>query len=458
MMKNKFFKIIALFTVITLFAGCASNDDSVKQVTLDIPVEEIGLEVAEDIEEEPAPEIEDIENEADAPAKRTARKNSTGWINSLGRPVVGEWGYLKLTANPKKGTFLLSVLNENEKAVPVVSTANEYMSTSFYLRAGKKIIKLCDDANVVSAVKKTDTGVKLRYTIDKVAVVIIDMSCVNSVPEAAEDTIKITASIQSKSKKKTDFALKLVLDSVLGETDRHHFYTSDGKPVKNEVIYRTMEDEKWILSKNAKASMQMIFYGKDVTPVDSVVLANYTTLDSKKWEPDMTVFRSFDTVLSYNNSAVGVYWPVKSIEPGKVSSEVFYVSLAADGETPCGADYICAEPEAEEEIAEIAEEKPVSSDKNSVENIPAVEEFFDSNFGNPKNEVVSQSEDAKTPEKVEAVSSDDKIEAAGKYNYEYVQSLLDHIESLELDDPEVNKEELLRLNKELDEILSGMSN
>ena len=42
--------------------------------------------------------------------------------------------------------------------------------------------------------------------------------------------------ILSLAKKKTDFALKLVFDTVLGETDRHHFYDSLNQPVKGEVI------------------------------------------------------------------------------------------------------------------------------------------------------------------------------------------------------------------------------
>ena len=147
-----------------------------------------------------------------------------------------------------------------------------------YLKAGKKILKLCDDSNVVSAAKKTANGISIRYTIDKTAMVQLDFECLASVEGENEDTVKIVATVQSLAKKKQDYALKLLLDTVLGETDRHHFYTSEDSPVKGEVLYHSMKDEKWVVSKNAKATMQLIFEGADITPIESVALANLQLL------------------------------------------------------------------------------------------------------------------------------------------------------------------------------------
>ena len=486
MKLNKIFLGLSIFAVLALFSGCASkDDDSVKEVVFDsaenLPQESINPDEEQEISESNAllvtsDEASAFQIEADASAvAHETKKNYTGWVSSAIRPITSVRGNIKLYVRPKKGTFGIFVMNENEKAVPVISSANEYTTTSFYLKAGNKIIKLCDDSNVVSAAKKTETGIRIRYTIEKVAIVMIDMSCISSKEGEPEDTVKITAEIQSQSKKKTDFSLKLLFDTVLGETDRHHFYTSQNLPVKNEVLYHSMEEEKWFVSKNAKACMQIILAGADISPVETVALANFATVDTKKWEADMTTYRSFDTVLSYNNSAVGIYWPKTTLTTEQVSEPVtFYVSLAADGAVPGGADYILAIEEAknkpaEEETEAAAEEEqtePAAAEtpaaEETVQNIQAVKEEIpaavqETPKETPKEtiketpkEVVSSEPETQNTKNVAAVQ-----EITGdRLSYDYIQKLLDKIERLEEGDPEVNKDEINLLNAELDAILN----
>ena len=481
MKLNKIIKGLAAVAILSLFFGCASTDDGVKEVVFDSG--DIAVEMPEDSDQQEVNESDALllttEEETDkkivsdkALDAKESKKNYTGWISASIRPITNTIGNIRLNVRPKKGTFSIAVLNANEKAIPVLSTANEYTTTSLYLKAGKKILKLCDDSNVVSAAKKTANGISILYTIEKTAVVQIDFECIASVEGENEDTVKITATVQSLAKKKQEYALKFVLDTVLGETDRHHFYTSSDSPVKGEVLYRTMADEKWVVSKNAKANMQFIFYGADITPVESVALANYTTLDTRKWEADMTTFRSFDTVLSYNNSAIAVYWPKVMLEPEEEHSEIFYISLAAGENIPGGAAYIEALTALENKEEQTAQtEQEAASTKNqtntSVQNIQAVKEeepvktepkktepsILEPQRTTPKTvpqETKPQSVPAveeKTPEKTAPVQDN-------KLSYDYIQELLDKIESLEEGDPEVNKEEINALNAELDAIIT----
>ena len=502
MMRNKLFTGLVAASLLFLFAACASNDDGVKEVVFD----SADTDLAETVETEEEQEVTEVNAvvveteeqssflvEATAPAGREGKKNYTGWVATSIRPVSNTVGNIKLTARPKQGTFSISVLNSEEKAIPVLSTANEYTTTSFYLRAGKKIVKLCDDSGVVSAAKKTAKGLKLRYTIEKVAVVIIDFECISTKEGYAEDTIKITSTIVSQSKKKNEFALKLLMDTVLGETDRHHFYYSDGSAVKKEVSYYSMKDEKYFTSKNAKASMQIILSGADITDIQSVALANFTTLDTRKWEADMNTSRSFDTVLSYNNSAVGIYWPLTKLEPEQETSSVFYISLAAETDIPGGAAYIEA-LSAPEEPAEESTDEAVSEDavqaktekaaskqkENQVQNIQAVkEEDLVNQNKEPKKTEEAKAEEPKTeaknepkaePKKQETPAEEPKVQnvaaveesaepkqveiANDKLSVDYIQKLLDKIEALEEGDPEVNKAEINALNAELDAILT----
>ena len=477
MIRNKLFTGLAAAAILSLFFGCASTDDGVKEVVFDSG--DTKVEAAAEPEEEQ--EINDsnallvtteeessykIESDAPVSAKET-KKNYTGWISSSIRPVTNTIGNIKIDVRPKKGTFSIAVLSANGKAIPVLSTTNEYTTTSFYLKAGKKILKLCDDSNVVSAAKKTAKGISILYTIDKTAVVQVDFECLSSVEGENEDTVKISATVQSLAKKKTEFALKLVLDTVLGETDRHHFYTSNDSPVKGEVLYHSMSDEKWIVSKNAKANMQLIFDGADITPVESVALANFTTLDTRNWEADMTTFRSFDTVLSYNNSAVAVYWPKASLEPEQELTQIFYISLAAGENIPGGVSYVNAQSslQNEEQAAQQEQKEPeqtAANDKKetSVQNIQAVKEEKPAvEKETKKTEPETKTEPKETtPQNVAAVEEKTPAKTSGvsedKLSLDYIQWLLDKIESLEEGDPDVNKEEINALNAELDEIIS----
>lgn len=484
-LNKRFIKLAAAFALIlpvTLLCGCASTDDSVKEVVFESD-EQIAAEMEDEEQDADTTDAVLVETEekssfkleAVAPAGRDNKKNYTGWISTSLHPVTGVYGNVKLYANPKKGTFAISVLNEDEKAVNVMSSSNEYTTTSFYLQAGRKIFKLCDDSSVDSAAKKTENGLRIRYTIERNAVVIIDFECFSSKEGYAQDTVKITGAIVSLAKKKTDFALKLVFDTILGETDRHHFYTSQDLPVKGEVIYHTMEDEKYFTSKNAKASMQMIFAGAEATPVQSVILANFTTLDTKKWEPDMTNFRSFDTVLSYNNSAVGVFWPKTSLEPDGEKDFVFYISMATGSDVPGGADYIFAQDAQEEEVQDQGAEdiKEQSSSEKPVQNIQAVKE----EETKPAQTEPAVTEPVKTPaepQKIQTINgepvAEEKTEAKpeavtgpalvgdDKLSYDYIQKLLDRIYELEEGDPDLNKAEINALNAELDAILTILNN
>lgn len=449
MMRNKIFTGLAALAIISFLFGCASKDKSTVKTTDGLEVEVINEadEIPVAVEVEPAPEEE---NEASA---KEGKKNYTGWVSTAIRPITNTVGNIKLNVRPKKGTFSIAVLSENDKGIPVLSTANEYTTTSLYLKAGKKILKLCDDTNVVAAAKKTAKGVAIRYTIEKVALVQLDFECIASVEGQNEDTIKITASVKNLGKKKNDFSLKLLLDTVLGETDRHHFYTSDKNPVKSEVLYRTMKDEKWIVSKNAKATMQIILDGSDVTPVESVALANFTTLDTKKWEADMTNFRSFDTVLSYNNSAVGIYWPKSSLEPEEEAAQIFYISIASGENLPGGAAFVTgqsSENPADDNTSEVQTQEALKpAAEKPGESIQAVKEEAPVEEKKPE-EVKTETKPVPAQEEPQSISSikDDRLSLA------YIQMLLDKIESLEEGDPNVNKDEINALNAELDEILA----
>lgn len=455
-------------------------------------------------------------------AEKEAKINFAGFGDAAESKTFEDvHGIIKYTVVPSRGSFNIATINEDGKVKPVFTTANEYNSTSFYLRKDGRIIKLNEDLGIRRAARKTEKGFQIAYQMDNVALVIVDFECLNSVVDGPEDTIKITASVKSLYKKKADFDLKLVMDTVLGETDKYHFYRYDNSPIKNEIKIHSLKEMPWFVSRNSDSSLQFLFAGFDTTPVKELSLANFATMESNFWEPDLKSYRTFDTVLSYNNSAVGVIWQKHKLNTEAYFSEVFYLSLSTSDKNPTGDVYIDAnseemlvnkdiieEPDVPEVIAAIKgsnkdkdkDQEKVAEDSTEKENSKTeeiVEDEVDTSVGKTKNEQsnigngirnhtkvtrfkrleeVAEKNKITTADKKEdsKINNEDKAESSktvsdnkqndknttspvviteDKLTSEYIQNLLDRIDSMEKSGNTLSKDELLILNSELDAIL-----
>ena len=256
----------------------------------------------------------------------------------------------------------------------------------------------------------------------------------------------------SRRQRNEEFALKAVLDTILGESDLHHFYTWENVAIRNEVLYRTLQNQKWFVSKNSNAAMQLFFSGAECTEPELVAFANYSTFEKNSWEPDMLSYRAFDTVLSYNNSAVCAIWKTMKLAPSATGKVVFYIAVAADGKSPTGEKFVYSK-EYTEKPAEEKKETAASEDK-PLEVItpftdPTVEPSAAAETLTSEPSVISED-----PQIIPNVDFYIKNMTKDHLTPEYIQSLLDRIAALEEDSPSVNRQELLQLNAELDAILT----
>lgn len=438
----------------------AENEEiAVKEVSAELPAEiSTDAVIAEAVEEQAETENDEGESE----------DSETKWYRGL-RKYDFKMGNLRVKIRPNKGTFNILAKNEKGSYIPLLSTANEYMTSSFYLKAGKNILKLNENAAVETAARKTNDGVQIKYSINRVADVIVDFAFLKSDEQYDFDMLKITTTVVNIGSRDWDCGVKLVLDTVLGESSKNHFFDSNNKPVKNELCLRDLKDSKWFVSKNSSAALQLIFDGKDVTPPSLVALANYATLDNATWEPDMLSYRTFDTVLSYSNSAVGVMWPSKVLKPEESYSDIFYISVATDEKEPSGAAVICAEAAVVEETPVVEEYSNVEETvKPVVQTIPAASDGF-GNVARPADitsvagEVIGAAQEtvkAEEPAPVvtnteKTVSPDFEVKSISdeQVTSDYINELLSRISKLEDSGDNVNREELLMLNAELDSIL-----
>lgn len=435
---KKFLFLITLLVSICVITACKSTKvkdnnaaDAESAVVLDENVSEDNAETAK---KEKKNKKKDKQKKADTKVKETEKsdssqqnKNYVGWINKSGKDVTFKSGNMQIKLKPSFGTFNISVKNDEGKIIPVLATGDEYTTSSVSLKTSKKTYRLLSDNRITPTASKNGEGVVLKYIVNNVAEVKLIFDCFASVQDEQNDMMKVTLTVKNIGDKKDEFSLKTIFDTVLGESDRNHFYSSEYSPIKSEVCYRTMQNQKWFVSKNDKAAMQFIFYGADTTSPDIVALANYSTFQKNTWEPEMSTYRAFDNILSYNNSAVGVIWPTVKLMPNESAKNVFYISFATDGRKPNGDKYIF-EPE-EKTVKKVAEKQDV------------VEEVEDEEPELPR---------AKT------VKIGKKNLSKEQLTPEYIQNLIDRITALENDVDNVNEDELTQLNAELDAILDAL--
>ena len=392
---------------------------------------------------------------ANAPVEAgTEDKDFTGWIKGTRKNINERFGKLQIKIKAGIGSYTIATLNEKDKPVPVLSTANEYVTNAFYLKTNKKIYNLVTDNTVKSSARQTTDGAVINYEIPSVAQISVYFSCFASEKKKEADMIKVTATIKNISNRNDDFSFKALLDTVLGEAAAFHFYTWEDIPVKSEVLYRTLQNQKWFVSKNINGAMQLFFTGADCTAPELVALANYSTFEKNSWEPDMLSYRVFDTVLSYNNSGVCAIWKPIKLAPAESGKVVFYMALSGDG-TPASGEKFIYSKEFEEKPEEEKDGKsasgldvitPFSVVGETAEETPGVTEFTGA--------AQKVSEAAETPAEIPNVDFYIKNMTKEHLTPEYIQSLLDRIAALEEDSPSLNRQELLQLNAELDAILT----
>ena len=454
--------VCLLFTVVSCKSTKNVKKASVKEESAPVETEIAAEENTENNADEEAVTSEtassEVKKETPAPVQspaqqvsETASKDFTGWIKSSKKNINERFGKIQIRTKSGIGSYTISVLNEKDKPVPVLSTANEYVTNAFFLKTSKKIYNLVTDSSVRSAARKTTSGAMLMYEIPSVAQISVDFSCFASEKKKDTDMIKVTATIKNISDRNDEFTFKAILDTVLGEAAAFHFYTWEDIPVKSEVLYRTLQNQKWFISKNMNAAMQLFFTGADCTTPELVALANYSTLEKNSWEPDMLSYRVFDTVLSYNNSAVCTIWKPVKLAPSEAEKLVFYIALSGDGTPANGEKYVYSK-----EFQKAAEEEAEAEKKSTASGLKIITPYsVEDDVENISEDAnVTEISTAETPAEIPTVDFYIKNMQKEHLTPEYIQSLLDRIAALEEDSPSLNRQELLQLNAELDAILT----
>ena len=376
----------------------------------------------------------------------TARQDSNflGWSGTTGGIIENNFETMLLKSRGDAGSFGLSALDEDGKAFPVLSVIQEFTNSSFYICSGKNVYKLSGGRGVKTAALKTDRGMKVLYQINGVADVEVDFQVFASVPQGAMDIIKVTAKVRNTAIKSKTMGIKAVFDTVLGEKTQYHFTDQNTDPIESEILSRDPSRFTLIETKDDKTTFQLVFKGGDATVPEFVSIGNYNTVATLDWEPNLLRQRSFNTLTSYNNTAVGVNWPCQTVMPSGEFSVCFYMGASV---LPSNLDVLAyAEGRPSLRKKQVYALEPVSKETKEVETQLITEDPDLVQVVPPKKTTVSEGE----------VKFDVNNITDEQLKPEYIQSLIDRIQNLEESDSTMNRDDLLLLNAELDMILQRL--
>ncbi|MBP5438291.1 MAG: hypothetical protein J6Y30_09955 [Treponema sp.] len=424
----------------------------------------------------------------------------TGWAYKKDSSFSVSEGKLKLSVKQGTGSFCIYAINEKGSEIPLLSAYDSFSSNHFGVRIGKHEYNLNRESGVVCQSRRTPYGAQLAYTIKKQGIVVIDFTFMPSDSSSSvADVLRVSAYLVNLGKKKQTFSLKGMFDTVLGEPSGNHFMTATSDHIDKEMQFDTMEEEKWICSSNGDTSVQFLLKGKGINPTHEVTLSNKDTLSKNSWVPSVKTSRSFNSVLSYNNSALCVNWPEIQLEKNDSKVITFYISVGTDTEAPAGDEFLlaleegrtvlheCEPKDFSDLFAGVEEEKKVKKPRKDalgakwwvgMPNIASYyeeeeedEEGLDSDAYSQASKASAENaplESAKTAKESNSSSNSKKKASNSKsskakdepiviteeqLDTKYIHNLINYIKSLENDSELIDQEELNRLNKELDAIL-----
>ena len=366
--------------------------------------------------------LKQMEKERKEDAERRKRERTDKYLGVVYTPEKKcelKSGKVKVVLTGNHASFNIYAISANGKQTPIFSAADAFRSSYFSLLIGRREYKLNSAGIVASQIRKREDGVQIAYRIEKDLQITLDFSTLASVAGEPDDIVRITVYTTNFMKDRQVLALKAVLDTVLGEPLDYHFESASGMKIDSERQFVSFDEERYFISSNTKVSAQFLTNGKTVHVPQTVSFANKDVLADSLWTPVIRDYRGFNMALSYNNSAMCINWPYYTVEPGETVAFNFYVCVATDGEKPRGQLFVDSLVDETRTIETFAGAAELSVRKPDVDFVvaPITENQLDP---------------------------------------EYIQKLIDRINSLNSDPKLVDRTEVRQLNAELDAILDRL--
>lgn len=360
------------------------------------------------------------EGSAESADAQQKDSNVTAVVKRIGGDVALQDGVVRMETVRESGAVLFYVVN-GKKIYPALKPS-EYGQTNYLsLFCGAKEYRLNKNGHCAYSYDVNSRSISETLTVKDVAEVkaFYELGKYSPKDEAA-NSVRVRISVKNLAGKKTPLALKAVYNLCLGENRQAHYSTAVTKAIGSEYVLIPSKEEGWIISSDGQNAIEFIVFGKGVTPPKKAVMANKDVIELAT---PITLFNpgnTFNSILSYNDSSLALFWDPVELEKDAVANYSFIVNFS-DSDFQNSGKEIFAEDE---------------------ENVPAT----NLRVTTGKEPAPSGNDPDQIPTAIEGVDP-------SKLNMEYVQQLIDHINSLEQGDPSLNKMKIQQLQTEVDEVL-----
>lgn len=386
------------------------------------------------------------ETVAAAPAKKAAETKKTNVAQSASKDASSKRlygtftvsrGIVKVQSVMENGSVLFFIEGDGRKQdswIPVVEQRDLGESTYGSLFVDGIEYRLNSSGNVACAFEYGNDFVTITYKVKNIAEVKANYVLSARKPLGDVDSVLVSYSILNRDKKKHDFALKVVYNTILGESHDAHFKTPARVDVTNEFSFQPSPANNWVITSDGKRALCFSLYGDEITPPSTVAMANKSVIEASRPGGVFVEGRPFTSVLAYNNSCLALFWEKFPVPP---DSEILYSYKIHFSKTDFQNDADLLKPyEPRMEILPPPEiEEPQMPFEIAPQEIP-----------------VEAKAVLPEAEQIDFETERNYLDPA-KINTQYVQRLIDQINALEQTDPAVNREKIQELQAEINEVL-----
>ncbi|UTY23175.1 hypothetical protein [Treponema denticola] len=225
---------------------------------------------------------------------------------------------LKLKVFRKTGNFCLYSLSARgkEKYIPLYDDRSLGRTNKFYVYKDNKVYELKKRISKPVKIEANEDSINIIYDFDESFYVIQKLSFTDKSYGTSGPLLKIETIIENTGGEISEFALKALFDTKLGENRNIPLYTDLRAGIfKETVLEPALEKDSAVISANSDAACLFLINHTGASIPQHIYVANWERLQSIKWQPSIVQGRLFSTKYFHNDSALLFVWPKAALEP-----------------------------------------------------------------------------------------------------------------------------------------------
>lgn len=354
---------------------------------------------------------------------------------------------------PYNSGVLLYYSDPNDKAyakVPVIDTLDYANSSYIGIAVDKRFYNVHNTSGITYSYSNDGDTLTVNYQIKKQILLSVEYTI------SSKNILSIKYHVKNIDSDAHSVMLKSVFDTIFEEFNGGFYSTESKKKIKSEYIISDFDRHQYIESSNKVVSIRFLLDENFSKYAYKAVVAAKPYFESDIFEGRFVEGRGFNTVLSYNNSAIGFFFKTLKLNAGEEKTFVQRILFSKTefafpddlDEEPEQNVFVDGESDFENET-QSAVTKFVPVD-NAADYKPDVSSAVEDD----EEEVVDIKTEVKTPVSVSKPEQDNAVtEARRNALKKEASSLIDRIEKLDDDGANTDQAEVMRLQAQLDQVL-----